>query len=58
MNVFQEETFAASVYQHMALTASCFMYQHSRWNNDVGEDKIVLEASETIDGNINEVRHI
>ena len=42
----------------MALTASCFMYQYSRWNNDVGEDKIVLKASETIDGNINEVRQI
>jgi len=34
------------LYQHMALSASCCSYTWSKWNNDIGEEKVVVQACE------------
>jgi len=44
------ESFVSAVYQHMALSSSCFAYYASKWNSECGEEKIVVKAVESLNG--------
>jgi len=34
------------LHQQMAVSASCCSYSWSKWNNDIGEEKIIVQATE------------
>ncbi|XP_071954710.1 dynein axonemal intermediate chain 7 homolog [Antedon mediterranea] len=46
----QEKDFENEVatYRQMALTASYFTYSYSKWNTDVGRDRIILQGCENL----------
>ena len=40
------------LYQQMALTASHFAYSWSKWNNDSGTERIILQGCEKLEDDI------
>jgi len=42
----KEESFVDTLYQHMAVSASCCSYTWSKWNSDIGQEKVVVQACE------------
>ena len=49
---FKDENFVKQLYQQMAVSSSCCAFAWSKWNNDVGEEKIVVQATEWSSSNI------